>query len=863
LAALNHPNIAHLFGLEEADGHRALVMELVEGPTLADRLAAGALPLDEALSIARQIVEALEAAHAAGIVHRDLKPANIKVREDGTVKVLDFGLAKALDPEGAAAAGATTSPTISMHATAAGIILGTAAYMSPEQARGRSVDKRADIWAFGAVLYEMLTGRRAFDADDTSDTLALVLTKDPDWTALPKSTPAAIRRLTRRCLERDPKRRVPDIAVARLEIDEALATPSNDSAVVRGAGDSGTLHTRRRWLLAFATGAALATAAAAAAWVMARPTPAAPRVARFGITLPPEQPLAVSFNDRDLAISPDGTNLVYTAGAQSQLMVRALDRLDVVPLAGTTNARAPFVSPDGQWVGYFDRLDEGIGTGAVIRGTLRKVPIAGGPPIAIAAITGASRGASWGPDNSIVFATSDPTTGLLRVAAGGGDPEVLTRPDSTDDERDHHHPSVLPGGRGVLFTIVSGGQGRGSQSRVAVLDLGTGQWKTVVRSGTQAEYIGTGHVIFMDGGALWAARFDLANLDVIGEPLPVVERIGRRNAATSLGVSRDGTLVYAPVSDGDGFSLVWVDRQGNETPIAAPRRGYLQPRLSPDGTRIALASNDGRGWGYWIWDLSLQTLTPLPDGAVGTFSVWSPDSKHLVFNSVASGPASLARRAVDGTGSEQALTKAEYQQRPTAISPDGRHLVFEQQTQANSMNLMVVALDEGVPPAGSGLPRISPLLDTDADERNASIAPDGRWVAYESNKSGQFQIYVKPFPNVGDAEYQISREGGRTPLWAPDGREVFFVNGSALMAAAAQLTPSFRAGNPRTLFEAPSLVLDGRVAVNNTGRTYDVSRDGQRFLMLKDTAAAGRTSRPGIIVVQNWTEELKQRVPVR
>jgi serine/threonine-protein kinase len=358
-------------------------------------------------------------------------------------------------------------------------------------------------------------------------------------------------------------------------------------------------------------------------------------------------------------------------------------------------------------------------------------------------------------------------------------------------------------------------------------------------------------------------RFDLVNLEVIGEPLPVVERIGRLNAATSLGVSRDGTLVYAPFGEADGFSLVWVDRRGNEASIAAPRRGYVHPRLSPDGTRIAVASNDGRGWRYWIWDLALETLTPMPDGTVGTFSVWSPDSKYLVFNSVTSGPASLARRAVDGTGSEQALTKAEYQQRPTAMSPDGRHLVFEQQTPVNSMNLMVVALDDGAPLAGTGTPRISALLDTEADERNASIAPDGRWVAYESNKSGQFQIYVKPFPNIGDAEYQISREGGRTPLWAPDGREVFFVNGSALMVAAVQLTPTFRAGNPSMLFEATSLVLDGRVFVNNTGRTYDVSRDGQRFLMLKDAAAARRASRPDIIVVQNWQEELKQRVPTR
>jgi serine/threonine-protein kinase len=459
LAALNHPNIAQVHGLEEAEGHPALVMELVEGPTLADRIGAGALPLDEALPIARQIVEALEAAHAAGIIHRDLKPANVKVREDGTVKVLDFGLAKAFDRDGASGPGARTSPTISMHATAAGIILGTAAYMSPEQARGRAVDKRADIWAFGAVLYEMLTGRRAFDADDTSDTLALVLTKDPDWTALPASTPASIRRLVRRCLERDPKRRVPDIGVARLEIDEAMAAPADDPVVVprEQTGNSGAVW---RWMLAFGAGAALAAVAAGAAWVLARPATASPPVTRFGITLPPDQPLAVSINDRDLAVSPDGTHVVYTAGAESRLMVRALDRLDPQPLGGITNARAPFVSPDGRWVGFFDRLDEGVTTGPIVRGVLRRVPIAGGPPMTIAQVTGASRGASWGPDDAIVFATSDPATGLLRVPAAGGEPEVLTTPDTSGGEEDHHLPSMLPGGRGILFPSSAGNRPR-------------------------------------------------------------------------------------------------------------------------------------------------------------------------------------------------------------------------------------------------------------------------------------------------------------------------------------------------------------------------------------------------------------------
>ncbi len=581
LAALNHPNIAHVHGLEDASGHSALIMELVEGLTLADRLAAGAMPLDEALPIARQIVEALEAAHASGIIHRDLKPANIKVRPDGTVKVLDFGLAKALESEGAPRPGATSSPTISMHATAAGIIMGTAAYMSPEQARGRPVDRRADVWAFGAVLYEMLTGRRVFEADDTSDVLALVLTKDPDWGALPASTPPVISKLLRRCLERDVKRRLPDIAVARLDIDDAVATPAVDGAPAVAGRSTIALLTRRS-LLPFAAGAALA---ALLLWGGAsrRGTdstqPPSPLV-RFGITLPAGAPIALSFNDRDLALSPDGRRVVYTAGPEAELVIRAFDSLDPLPLAGITNARAPFVSADGRWIGFFDRLDEGLMTGPLLSGTLKRVPIGGGPPSVIASISGGSRGATWGSDDSIVFATSDPATGLLRVAARGGEPEVLTRPDATKKERDHLFPSLLPGNRGAVFTIV----GAKLERSVAVLNLDTRDWKIVLPSGSQAGYVDTGHLVYENGGALWAVRFDLSTLEVVGDSVPVLEQVTWRAATANFVVSHQGTLVYAPSAGaGTARSLVWYDRRGNETPVGVPQRAYHLPRLSPDG----------------------------------------------------------------------------------------------------------------------------------------------------------------------------------------------------------------------------------------------------------------------------------------
>jgi serine/threonine-protein kinase len=743
-----------------------------------------------------------------------------------------------------------------MHATVAGIILGTAAYMSPEQARGGPVDKRADIWAFGAVLYEMLSGRRAFDADDTSDTLALVLTKEPDWAALPAPTPPAIRRLLRRCLERDRKRRLPDITVARLEIDDALTMPREDSAAA-GANHLGAPHAPWRWLLPFCAGAALV--AVAATVLMRRPPGLSPAVARFAINLPADQQLAISFNDRDLAVTPNGTQVVYTAGAESQLVVRALDRLDPMPLAGTANARAPFISPDGQWVGFFDRLDEGLTTGPVVRGALKRVPIGGGPPIVIAQVSGGSRGATWGLDDSIIFATSDTATGLLRVAARGGEPEVLTRPDTKNDETDHHFPSLLPDGRGVLFTIAR----RGSQGRVAVLDLKTGQSKTLIRSGNRARYLETGHIVYEDGGALWAVRFDLTTMDIVGDPVPVLERVTRTEAAANLAFSRNGMLVYAPSAGaGEVRSLVWVDRHGTESRIPSPQRRYLLPRLSPDGTRVAVSIDDGRGIEWWTWDFSFEKLTPLQAGPepLGAFSVWSPDSRYLIV-----GAFNLFRRAVDGTGSDEQLTSASplgaVQRRAVAISPDGKHLIFEQLTPAASYDLMMLPLDDRSPSNGAARNRTSTLLGTPSDERNASFAPDGRWIAYESNRTGRFQVYVRPFPNVDDAEHQISIAGGRTPMFAPDGRELFFVSGSALMSAAVQFVPAFRAGNPTKVFDAPSLILDARLMAN-TGRTYDVSRDGRRFLMLKDdaAAAAGQTVRPNIIVVQNWFEEVKARV---
>jgi eukaryotic-like serine/threonine-protein kinase len=858
LASLNHQNIAHIHGFEDAGEHWALVMELVEGPTLADRIERGAVPVEEALAIAKQIADALETAHEQAIIHRDLKPANVKVRMDGTVKVLDFGLAKALEQGAATSAPGWAGrvpelPTITAAMSGTGIIVGTAAYMSPEQAKGKPVDKRADLWSFGCVFFEMLTGNRPFEGETISDVLAKIIEREPDWTALPAKTPQSIRTLLRRCLEKDPRRRLDSAAVARLEIDDALTAPATSglspSAVNRG--------TQSRWP-PWATVAASVFAAgigAFATWTVTRPSETAPAPAsRFTITLPPALPIAYSINDRDIALSADGTQLAYTAGDQSQLMVRALDRLDAVPLTGIANARGPFLSPDGRWIGFFDQLDEGLTTGPVVqRGTLKKVSTSGGPPIAISAVKGVSRGASWGSDDSIVFATSDPSTGLLRVPASGGEPEVLTKPDSSRGEFDHYFPSVLPGGRGVLFTITAGTV---ADRQIVVLDLKTGKRKTLIRSGSQAEYVETGHLIYTDGGALWAVRFDLARLAVLGDPVPLIEQV-LTLGAVDFAISRRGTLVYVPVSGGSFRSLIWVNRQGVEEPIPAPPRRYVSARLSPDGTRVALQILD-QSHEIWTWDLGRRQLTRLTFGARGSSApLWTPDGRHIIFGSPRDTPnvSNLFRQAADGTGPEERLTTSAHQQRAKAISPDGTRMVFEELTPSAGYDFILLSL--------KGTPRVEPLLQTPFDERNAEISPDGRWMAYESNESGQNQIYIRPFPNVADARYQISSGGGRTSAWAPSGRELFFVSRTSIMAVPVQLTPTFRAGSPTKLFDARSILLDGRFIATGTHRTYDVSRDGQRFLMIKENALAneGAALPASMIVVQNWFEELKAKIP--
>jgi serine/threonine-protein kinase len=556
LASLNHPHIAAIYGLEEADSVKALVMELVEGEDLAQRLARGPIPLDEALPMAKQIAEALEAAHEQGIIHRDLKPANIKVRDDGTVKVLDFGLAKLTEVRGASRAGEahlTQSPTITTPAmTQTGLILGTAAYMSPEQAKGRTVDRRADVWAFGAVLFEMLTGARSFDGDDMTDVLGAVVRLDPAWSRLPAGTPPAVRALLEGCLAKDRRQRIGDIAAALFVLK--APTLGTSSWTATGARVVARPPLWRR--LATHTGTLVVggVLTGALVWLATRPTTSSPRVSRLQIMPPSAAALVINGLDRDLTITPDGSRIVYIGGTGgTTLFVRALDQLDATPLARVGGSRSPFVSPDGQWVGFID--------GNTV---LKKVSMIGGPAVTVGQLDGVSRGATWSPDGTIIIATGNATTGLLRIGAAGGEATVLTRPDRARGEADHLWPQMLPGGQAVLFTITATTGGLDAAS-VAVLDLRTGTQTTLIRGGTDAHYVASGHLVYGTGGTLRAVAFDLAKLAVVGPPVSVLPQVlTGLFGSVDVVVASDGTLVYVPGGSMSSTqrTLVWVDRQG-------------------------------------------------------------------------------------------------------------------------------------------------------------------------------------------------------------------------------------------------------------------------------------------------------------
>jgi len=851
LASLNHPHIGQIYGLENANGTQFLVLELVDGESLNKRIARGRIPVVEALNIVKQIADALEAAHDKGIIHRDLKPANIALTKDGSVKLLDFGLAKATEAaSGPSSLDVTNSPTITSPAmlTGIGVLLGTVAYMSPEQATGKPADRRSDIWALGVVLLEMLTGRPVFPGETVPHVLAAVLKSDPDWTALPASTPAPIRRLLRRCLEKDRRRRLADAADARLEIVDALAVPS--------AVEGGQSVPATRRAVAVASVALLigGVVAAAATWMLTRPAPATRQPVRFSIVPPAALTLALGGFDRDLALSPDGTHLVYVSIA-GQLMVRAMDQLDAVAIGGVTDARSPFFSPDGRWVGFFS------GGG---NGELKKVAIAGGPPLSLCRYSGGPRGASWGTDDMIVFATADPSSGLLRVSAAGGTPTILTTPDKALGGFDHLFPTVLPGGRAVLFTIAS--ERPTDIMQVAILDLTTGRRTILVSGGSQAEYVEPGYLVYAVAGSLRVVRFDPRSLTVANDPVPIVEQVRTLpNGAAEFSVSRQGALVYVSGgATGATRSLVWVTRQGQEATIPLPPRAYVFPRLSPDGTRVALDIRDQES-DIWIADLARTNLTRLTDPpGPDTYPVWTPDSRRIIFASARAGRANLFWQSADNTGRVERLTTGPNSQLPTAIAPDGTRLIIRERGPTGpELRVVRVSGSSGrsevtpAPTLAAGSLQSERLAQTALPGINGEVSPDGHWLAYQSSESGQAQIYVRPFPNVDGGHWTISTNGGTRPAWARSGEELFYLDGAnAMMAVSVHTTPTFRVETPTKLF-------DGRYYANEDGRTYDVSADGQRFIMIKPIASDQPSALPNMVIVLNWLEELKARVPIK
>jgi Tol biopolymer transport system component len=830
LASLNHPNIAGIYGLEESSGIRALVLEFVEGPTLADRVADGPLSIAESLNIASQLADALEAAHEQGITHRDLKPANIKVRPDGVVKVLDFGLAKLAERTGSSPTDADAiATTMSPATTGVGVILGTAAYMSPEQAKGQAADKRSDIWAFGCVLFEMLTGRRLFHGRDLNETIALVLTKDPDWGLLPPATPQPIHTLLRRCVERDRRKRVGDVAAIRFVLDErGTAGPASPTPVAHaGAGEGAWPR-----MLAIGAVALVALAAIGGAFfrgVSRQPPPAVTDLLRFSIELPEGWRLNApdGIANQPLAVSPDGSRIVFigrNALGATVLVVRSLDSATAMPLPGTEGAAFPFWSPDGTSVAFWTS------------GSLKRVAVAGGVPVTICdcAPRGIFGGA-WAPDGTIIVSNIAPT--LMRVQASGGSPVPLTK--QGPGEGFQMRPVLLPDGRHFLFVVI--GPER-SQSRVFVASLDAPDERTRVPVESSTVGYANGHLLFMRGTTLVAQAFDDRRFTLSGEAASLVDDVRTQTQTTVFGVfsAADRMLAYQS-GTGGAHSLVWLDRAGHQLGSLGDRGTYTNLDLSSDGTRLLAGVVDParRTRDIWTFDTARGVGTRVTsDPSEERSAGWSPDGRSIVFNSLRTGFLELYRKAADGTGAEELLLADSRSNKDVCgWSPDGQYVLYRGGTRATSNDLMVLPL------AGEQQP--FPFVATGFNESSGVFSPDGRWIAYVSDESGKNDVYVAAFPGAS-GRVRVSTDGGNFPRWRGDGRELFYVAPDNMLeaveiATAGRAEPAV--GPPRDLFTVN--VPTGSFS------PYVVTKDGQRFLVNTDVGSAASIS-----IVANWAEAL-------
>ncbi len=839
LAALNHPNIAAIYGVvdlpAEAGSYTlgsaaasALVMELVEGEDLSAMIARGPLPLDDALAIARQIADALEAAHELGIVHRDLKPANIKVRADGTVKVLDFGLAKAMDPAGGSGANIANSPTLTAHATAMGIIIGTAAYMAPEQARGKAVDRRADIWAFGLVVYEMLTGRRALQGEETSDVLAAVLRQDIDWSALPPDTPALLRALLQECLVRDPKQRLRDIGDARRVLDRLIAGAPGDAAAAEVPGAA--KRAMSRWL-PWAIAAMAIGVAAAAVLPALRRVPSASVLPVMHVTLSAGSASAYyGVRVPGIAISADGRTVVYMGESNKQkgLYLRRLDRAEATLIRGTEGAVAPFLSPDGAWVGF---MSSDL--------NLKKVPIDGGAPTTLCPVADI-RGASWGPDGFIVFSPNS-QEGLWRVKDSGGAPERLTTRDAAKHEKTHRFPDVLPNGKGVLFMIGTTDVDSWDDSTIAVLPPSGGAPKPVVKGGMMPRYV-AGYLVYAHGGDLVAAPFDLDRLEVTGPAVSVTSDVAM---TSTMGVAEAAfsaaALAYLSGHESaPPLELIEADRAGVVRPVSSVPRTFIQARWLPDGQRVLLSIDAGNGF-LWMLDVRRDSLSRLTfKNDVGTFA-WNRATQRVLYGSVGG----VLAVSTDGSGREDVVYRLDKLFGDLDVSPDGRFVIFGIAEESTGQ-LWLLDTTTG---------KAAPWLATRFTQEFPRFSPDGRWIAYTSNETGQREVYVRATSGVG-IKVQVSTNGGLVPVWAPNGRELFYVDGartrradapSHIWAADVRGENEIDVGAPHKLFAVPE-----------RSNFQDVSPDGQHFLF---TQAQLPAALPAITFVSGWLEALKGKGP--
>jgi Tol biopolymer transport system component len=848
LASLNHPNIATIFGLEHSDGVQYLVMELVSGETLQERVRRDApVPVEESLAIAKQIAEALEAAHEKNIIHRDLKPANVKLTPEGKVKVLDFGLAKAFEGD-STNEDMGNSPTLSQAATMQGVILGTAAYMSPEQARGKTVDKRTDLWAFGCVLFELLTGRQAFNGEDITEILAAVVKSEPDWNWLPETTPVKIRDLLRRCLQKDKTLRMQSAGDARIEINEALYAPP--TAVTATAAPV-TRDWRERLTQAVAATMTLIAIAFAIGFVLRAPKPPQPlQAVRLSAEIGADAGLDTSLGASAL-LSPDGTRLALVASGADQkrrIYVRSLDALQATALSGTEDARDPFFSPDGQWIGFF------------ADGKLKKISVQGGAAVTLCDAPN-DRGGSWGDDGTIVF-TPDSRGALSKVSSAGGAPQPLATLDKQTSENTQRWPQVLPGAKTVLFTSsdTGGTIGAFDDADIVAYSMASGQRKRLQHGGFYARYLPSGQVVYMHEGTLFAVPFDLKRLEVTGQPAPILEGVLNVSlyAGAQFSFSETGSLVYvAGRSGGQNVSIYWMDREGRFTPLREAPGDYRNPVFSPDGKRLALDIGDGKRRDIWVYEWERDALTRLTFAdEANSNPVWTPDGQRIVYSSQEKGGTfNLSWIRADGAGAAQRLTESKNPKYALSWRPDGKFLAFHELNPSTGYDVMTLPI-QGNEKSGWKPGEPKPFVNSAFTEVEPVFSPDGRWLAYMSGESGSFEVYVRPFPGPG-GKWQVSTGGGLLPKWSRNGKELFYrTTDSKIMVV------TYTASGDSIHADKPLLWSSGQFTDLGLGTSnFDLHADGKRFAVLKTPGTEQAAAVNKVSFIFNFFDEISRKVP--